>query len=445
MRIITKIGALLAILALGACASTAPAPAAPAAHNAAAILPWQNLQEPLFEPLATRLLAENLDIKIALSRIAEARAAVGAAQADFYPKLNATASAQRSNVNSAELVNIGRAGFDASWEIDLFGRIRAESYAANAKLVAQNANWQDVQRIMLADLALQLLQWRQAQQISRETEQLLQAQSQQVSLLASRAKAGLLDRSFVERAQAQLKQTSTQLPLARAQALQAQYRIEIMLNDKDDFVAKTLAASDAGNLSVPKAEAILQVNMQSLAQRPDLRAAAADMDAQNANLAAARANFWPQLNLASFYGVHNVNSSPMAAANPIWSLLGAITLPLFQGGQLQAAAAIADAQSQQAALRYQQLAIQAVAEVKTALADYLQGINAAQEQAESLKHRKAAVSMAHERFKRGLNDMTDLTTAQAELDLATIELINKQAAAIQAYIRLLKALGGTSA
>ena len=125
----------------------------------------------------------------------------------------------------------------------------------------------------------------------------------------------------------------------------------------------------------------------------------------------------------------------------MWSLASALTTPLVNFGQIDANIDAANARSQQANLIYQDTILQALQEIHTALAGYLNGLNAINRQTEARTRRAETVRLATERFDRGLTDMTVLTTAQAELDQATITLITQKAETAITYIRLQQALG----
>jgi outer membrane protein TolC len=123
------------------------------------------------------------------------------------------------------------------------------------------------------------------------------------------------------------------------------------------------------------------------------------------------------------------------------ALASGITAPLLNFGRLQGAIDTSDARANAASLSYQNASLTALQETKSALSDYLNGISAADEQKRALDHRKDTVILASERFKRGLTDMTDVTTAQSELNQATLLYIDRKTAAAIAYVRLNKALG----
>lgn len=402
---------------------------------------WLVFEDPLLHQFVDQLLSENISLQIADARLKEARALSTTARAAFFPDISGSASATRGNVSTLQPETLSQLGFDAQWELDIFGKTRASVKAAQARALAREAAIDDVKNIIIADLTRAVIEWRQAQQTIKEVEHLLLGQDQQVSILKTRANAGLIDASFATRAQAQREQTATQLPLAYAASEKAQYQIEVLLNAKDNYVATCLSAAKESALKVPTPHLIATISLDRLKQRPDLRASQNNLLAARADLAQAEASLWPQVSIGAFFGVQDGTNNLRLAENPIWSIANSISVPILNFGRLRGLVKSADAKAQQALLEYENNVNLAFQESKTALSDYLHGVNAMNSQAQTLSHRQETVDIARERFERGLTDMTDLTTAQTELDQASLSFISSQTSAAIAYIRLQKALG----
>lgn len=403
---------------------------------------WEAFHDPLMDRFADQLLAQNLDIQIAHARVAEARGIARIASSGFFPDIAATGSASRGNdqFGLVKPASIAKGGFDAQWEIDLFGQTRAQASAAEARVNARIASVEDVTNALLAELFRTVVEWRQANQTLKETNALLATENEQVQLFSSQAKAGLIDTTFSERAAAQRAQTATQIPLALAARDAAEYKMERLLG-KSPGELSALLAENAGELTVPESKEITAITLDVMRQRPDIRVAKAEMLAAQSDLAKAEADLWPRVGIGAFFGVQEGSDGIRLASNPIWSLAASVTAPILNFGRLHGAVDVADARAKQASLAYENTVLTALQETKTALSDYLNGINAINEQATALAYRQDTVRLAEQRFTRGLTDMTDLTTAQAELDQATLLLIQRKAEAAIAYIRLQKALG----
>ncbi|MBY0462282.1 MAG: TolC family protein, partial [Alphaproteobacteria bacterium] len=168
-----------------------------------------------------------------------------------------------------------------------------------------------------------------------------------------------------------------------------------------------------------------------------------EMLAAQSDLAKAEADVWPRITLSAFFGVRDTSDGVLSASNPIWSLASNIISPVLNFERLNGAIDVANARETQSILIYKKVVLTAITEAKTALSDYLNSINALNQQEQALIHRKMTVTLVNNRFERGLTDMIDLTTAQSELDQATLLMVESRASSAIAYIRLQKALGKT--
>jgi NodT family efflux transporter outer membrane factor (OMF) lipoprotein len=401
---------------------------------------WQEFEDPALNHLMAKLDAQNIDIKIGEARLAEARALRNVAQSGLFPSVNATATGSRRDVSSPNLTTIGQAGFDTAWELDVFGRTRAGITAIEATRLARLAGVMDAQNIVRADLARAVIEWRQANEKIKKTKDLLASQDKQIEILQARAKGGLIDSSFFERAKAQRAQTATNLPEAQAERNSAQYQIERLLAVRDNSVKNILETSPPQSISIPSPKNFESITLDSIRNRPDLRIARNELLAANARLKQAEAALWPQISLTSFFGVQDGSNGMQLSSNPVWSLASNLTTPLLNFGRLRGDVKASTARAQAALLTYENATNLALQETKTALSDYLNGVNTVTAQKQALDGRQEAVRLARIRFDRGLTDMTDLTTAQSELDQATLTLISLQTQTAIAYIRLQKAL-----
>ncbi len=252
----------------------------------------------------------------------------------------------------------------------------------------------------------------------------------------------LIDASLYERATAQRDQTATEIPLAQARADTAQYQMERLLGKAPGELAPVLASMSAMPVSAPDPKALAEISLDRVRARPDIAAARANLLAAQAGEREAEANLWPRLTLSGFFGLQEISgNAPFAPSNPVWSLASSLSAPILNFGRLRGQVNAADARSKQAELTYENTVLLALQETKTAMSDYVNGFNAASQQQKALEHRQQAVGLARTRFERGLTDMTDLTTAQTELDQATLLWIERRAFAATAFIRLQKALG----
>ena len=404
---------------------------------------WQRFEDPLLTELTAQLLSENLDLQIAATRVEEARAVTNAQRANWLPEFSASGTVSRGNrqIGLSKPTSIAEGGFDAAWELDIFGRTSAEVSASVAREIAAMASADDVRQMVIAELGRSVISWRQAQETIRTTQSLLKAQDDQISLFSTRVKAGLADASSLERARAQREQTATNLPLAEASAAAAEYQMTRLLGKEPGALAATLEGHAQSSFLVPTPENTIEIPLDVIRARPDVRVARASMLAAQSDLAAAEANLWPRVTLGGFFGARDISGNAITADNPLWALAAGVAMPVLDFGRLRSEVDAADAASKRAALAYENAVLLALQETHTALSDYLNGVNAVTKQQEAYDYRVEAVNLAAERFRHGLTDMTDLTTTETERDAAAITLIERRAAAAIAYIRLQKALG----
>jgi multidrug efflux system outer membrane protein len=403
---------------------------------------WQSFNDPLLNNFAAQIFSQNLDIKIAATRLAAAKAQTTVVESRFYPDISGTGSVLRGkNQFYTKPETVKQAGLNVNWDLDIFGQIRAGVRASEAHANSLDATIDDIRNLVIANLAEAVITWRQAQETIIQTNELLRAEDEQVKLLDDRAKAGLIDASFAERAKAQRSQTATQLPQAEAVSKAAQYQIEFLLGIKDETVVEALKKARLLSIKLPSPETVSSISLDVIRNRPDVRAARFNLLAFQANLDQAEANIWPQISISSFFGIIDGTKGVRLGNNPFWTLGSSLTAPILNFGRLSGAIDAANAQSKEAAYNYEKVILLALQEVKTALSDYLNGLNTVTAQAEALKRRQETVAIAKERFNRGLTDMTDLTTAQTELDQATLALIANKTSTALAFIRFQKAVG----
>jgi len=401
---------------------------------------WQSFKDPLMDVMAKDLITQNLDIKIAKLRISEARAVARSANSGFFPEISASANGSRGNKQSGfnKPKSINQGGFDVAWEIDVFGQTQALINSAEHRVESSIASAEDITNYVIAELIRSIIEFRQAQETVKKTTELLSIQDEQIKLISSRVKAGLIDSTLLSISQAERFQTAALLPIAQAALGTAQYKIERLLGKKSGELSEILN-NTKGEVTAPEANNILNISLDSIRFRPDIRASRADLLAAQADLAKAEADVWPRVSISGFFGVQD--GSAAVGNNPIWSLASAITAPLLNFGKLRGAIDASGALANKAALSYQNTSLIALQETKTALSDYLNGINALSQQLRVINHLKETVSFATERFKNGLTDMTDVTNAQSQLNQATLLYIQQKANVAIDYVRLHKALG----
>jgi NodT family efflux transporter outer membrane factor (OMF) lipoprotein len=437
-------------LGLAACATdSGPAPVAldaPAAWQAAALPDvdprleawWTAAGDPVLDDLARRA-GTTAEVRLAEARLFEARARLGAARAALRPTVGAEGAAQRETVDDLDQDTF-RALVAFSVDTDLNGALGARARAAGLRAEAQAARI-EAARLGARATAVQLYAaWREAAARAAAGDRAVTALEEALDLAEARERAGLTSGLDAAAARAALAAARAR-PIAARQAQQeAQLGLEALLGLAPGGLSDDLAeAPDA--LQAPPATA-LAAPAAVLARRPDLRVAELDLRAAGADADAARRDFWPTLSLGAALGGQEVDPETLFTASGFLSRLTAeLTAPVFSFGRLESARDGADARRLQADIAYRQAAIDALAEVETALV----ALAAAEARAATLDAAARAAAtqaaLADQRYRAGLSPFLEVLVARRAAADAEAELAGAQGAALSGWARLNAAAG----
>jgi multidrug efflux system outer membrane protein len=419
----------------------------PAASGAQGLADWWTLfQDPILTSLIERAAASNLDLKLAEARIREARAAKSVAAGGLGPMLDASGSYQRSRSSAENRTNTTagdqyQAGFDAGWEIDLFGGQRRNLEAADADLQAAVETQRDVLVSLTAEVALNYINLRAFQQQIAITRKNLAAQKHSAQLTRQRFEGGFVSGLDVANADAQSATTGAQIPLLESSAQQAIYSLSVLLGAPP--AALTAELSPVGTIPGALPEVPAGVPSALLRRRPDIRRAEAQIHAATARIGVAAAELFPKFTIAGSAGFQSNNfSSWFDWANRFWSFGPSLRWRLFETGRIRAGVELQKALQEQEVIAYQQTVLSALQEVENAL------IASAKEQA----HREAlatavtanrkAVSLAETLYTEGQTDFLNVLQAQGALYATEDALVQSTRTVSTNLVALYKALGG---
>lgn len=449
-----RAGLLAALLTLAGCAAVPPPVAAPAvalpadwSADAGRQAPtplaawWRRFDDPLLADLVADALAANTDLRAARAVLRQARALRDATAAALYPALTGSASVQRRAVGDAPPADAFGAGLDASWEIDVFGRIRSGVAAADADVRASAATLAETRVSLAAEVALAYLQLRGAQSRLAIARANLASQEDTLQIARWRAQAGLGTSLEVEQQRAATEQTRASLPPLATTAAQSAHALAVLTGrapaDLDALVA------DARPVPRPGDELALAFPAETLRQRPDVRAAEARVEAAASRVAQAEAARRPAFHLSGSLGLSaltlaGLGAAPAAAA----SLLAGVTAPLFDGGALRAQARSQQAALDQAAIGYEaavRAALQEVEDTLVALRNDRRRLAVQRDAAEAAGN---AALLARQRYDSGLVDFQTVLDTQRTLLGVQDAVAVSEANASADHVRLYKALGG---
>ena len=452
-RLIAAIGAVALLQACAGMPSstaglpTAPVPAAwsvPTTGGAPATalaLWWQRFDDPALTALVTQALQANTDVNIARAALLQARAQRDLQSATAGPSLSASGSAQRSQTGSAAGSNRFQAGFDASWEPDVFGGNRAAVDASEADARAADTSLANVQVSLAAEVAAGYIELRGLQARLAIARSNLDLQAETLQITRWRNQAGLVSSLDVEQAVTSTEQTRAQIPVLQTGVAQSLNALAVLTGQAPGALQATLGTPAA----VPPAPAGLALAFpaETLRQRPDVRTAELRVGAALARVDAAEAARYPSFRLGGSLGLSALTLGTLTnGASVVRSLLASVSVPLFDGG-----AAKAQVRSQAAALEQARLSYQST--VLTALKDVEDALVALQGDTERLARLQAAASaaanaelLARQRYQSGLIDFRTVLDTQRSLLSAQDSVASTLASLSADHVRLYKALGG---
>ncbi|WP_315129307.1 efflux transporter outer membrane subunit [Comamonas antarctica] len=452
--------ALLAAALLSGCAALAPnppvqvaplelpaqwsTPAATAAvdTDAAKIAAdwWTQLGDPELDRLVALALAQNNDLQTALARVREAQAQLDAAGAAGTPQLNATLGAQSGRSLGAFGPTHTRSvqpGLQASWELDVWGRLAQLNQAADARLQASQADRDAVALNVAATTVQAYVGLRALEAQLAISESTVTARQQALDLALDQVRVGYISQLQQTQARAELASVQQQVEQLRAQIDRQRNTLHLLLGQAGGALPAPGMRLQA--LQLPPVPASLP--SQLLERRPDIARAAALLAASDHQLQAQRAAFLPQVNLSASVGSLLVNA---LSYNPltVWNLGGSLLAPLFDAGRLQAQADAASAQRDQAALAYRGAVLSAFADTENALTGTARLAEQTRFTVERRDVLQQSLVYAHDRYQAGYASYLEELDAQRNLFSAELEVVRLHQAELDNRVQLYKALGG---
>jgi outer membrane protein, multidrug efflux system len=418
---------------------------------------WQTFNDKELNQLITEAIAANLDLKLALERVKDARSQRSATIAAGLPSIDAKNTVSRRFNNSSggqqtgggagggfgiggQHINIFQLGFDAQWELDFFGGVRRAVEAADATIDSEVENSRDVLVTLLGDVARNYIELRSNQQQVEIAQKNLAAQRDTQGLTEIRQQSGLASMLDVAQAQAQADTTEAQLPNYEALVKQSIHGLSVLLGRQPAALSARLerpATIPAVTLAV-----IPDLPSELLKRRPDIRYAERQMAYANASIGVATAELYPKVNLAAFLGLQNTTITDFTPLGKSWSASSTITMPIFNWGKLNANIKSKKAQFEQSFLTYQSTVLAAFQEVEDAIVSYSKEQQRYKSLAQAVAANQLAVELATERYQKGLTGFIDVLQTQQALYQSESLLVASDAKVSSNLVALYKALGG---
>lgn len=406
---------------------------------------WLVLHDPLLSELMAEALRASPDLRLAQARLREARGRRMVAAAGLFPSVTAGGNARRSEASeeagNGASTNLFSAGFDADWELDVFGGVRRSLEAAGADLEASAANLYDSRVSLVAEVALNYVEVRSQQARLAIARDNLTSQSETLQLTEWRAQAGLVGSQDVEQARSNREQTLAQIPSLEISLAEAEHRLEILLGRPPGTLHARLAA--AGSLPVVPEQVGVGIPADALRRRPDIRAAERTLAAETARVGVAEAERYPAFSLSGSIGLEALHLSDLGNSGAgTSSLIAGVTAPIFNAGKLRSQVEIQDAVREQAQVSYEQTVLAALQEVENALVSLARNRERSQALATAGEAARNAAQLARYRYSTGLIDFQPVLDTERNVRSVEDSLAVTRADSVLALIRLYKALGG---
>ncbi len=458
------------------------APAEAPVNSAPAAAPlngawWTSFDDPELVRLEERVAAANLDLKVASLRLAESRASRSIAGAEQFPTLEGNTSLTREQASANGVLsqagvpatpasaasaangtgagvssvptgakasapfNIWQAGFDSTWELDLWGRVRRSVEAADASVESQADARRDLLVATMAEVARDYIQLRGTQTVHGITLDNLGAARDIERVTRERRAGGLATELDVAQASAQVATENALLPQIEQQEAESINRLSFLLGQAPG----TLRAELQTAAPVPPTPPVVPVGLPSeLAQRrPDIRQAEAELHHATAEIGVAKADFYPSITLSGSASLQALQYEQLGNWGSHQFGIGpSLTVPIFEGGRLKATLSLRKDQQQEAAVSYQRVVLSAWHEIDNALTAYSAQQQRRDQLQTSVADNQKALSLAQAQYKGGIGSFLQVLTAQRSLLAAEQDLAENTTEISTNLVSLYKALGG---
>ena len=411
---------------------------------------WKVFNDPVLSDLVREAMQGNLDLREARAKVREARAQLTIARAGLFPSVDVGGSFQQgrslvgqdSNGEGIRTENTYYStGFDATWEIDIFGGTRRKAEAASADIQAQQASLESVWVSLAGEVAQTYVAIRSYQQRLKVSRDNLAAQADTLKILLSRREVGLSDELDVEQARYNLESSRATIPTLEKGLESAVNALALLVGKMPGSLQKRLE-KPAPMPRVPFS-VVMMIPADTLRQRPDVRQAERALAAQTARIGEATAELYPKFHLIGSIGLESMKSAKLFnAESNVWSILPSVTWPVFHAGSIRANIEVQNARQEQLTARYEKTVLTAVGEIRDSLSAFNQEQARLAALTAAVDAAQKASEIAQEKYQNGLVNFNDVLDAQRSLFSYDDKRISSQEAITGNIISLYKALGG---
>ncbi|HEX7812848.1 MAG TPA: efflux transporter outer membrane subunit [Burkholderiales bacterium] len=415
---------------------------------------WNTYNDPVLDRLVDEALLQNFDLRLAIARVAEARAGLGIARADQYPGVTANANAARNRASQNSLLGIPsgtdpefssyRATLNAAYEIDFWGKYRRATEAARAELLGSQFNRDAVRLTLVTDVARSYFSLRALDAQVEVTRRTISSRLASTALTRKRFDAGVASEFDLKQSEAEAAQAQALLPTIESQLAQQETALAVLIGRSPrDIVTKPVDRGTAIEALTAPPQVPSGLPSDMLERRPDIRAAEQSLVAANARIGQAKAAYYPSISLTGVFGVEsNALGDLFKAPSRVWQLSASAAQTVFDAGRTGSQVAAAEAREQQVLAQYQ-------SSIQRAFKDALDALVIQRKARESLDAEtvrrdalKSSLDLAQLRYDNGISSLLEVLIAERALLDAELNRVEAQRAQLSATADLFKALGG---
>ncbi len=431
------------------------APTAPTAGRSDAVadgIPtawWTTFDDQLLMSLVTRSVQANLTLQQAEARVREARASRRIAAADLWPQAEATGSYTRERTSTngvstggaGKVFNLFQAGFDANWEVDVFGGNRRAVEAADASVEAAEDDRNAVLVSLMGEVGLEYVTYRSLQQRIALANQNLGSQQGTLDLTRRLFNAGLAPELDVQRAAAQVATTASTIPLLVQQAAQAMHALSVLIGEPPMTLQEELAA--VGPIPKPPAQVAVGLPSELLLRRPDVARSERQLAAQTAEIGVATRDLYPRFFITGAASLQSVRATDFFDwQSRVLSIGPSVSWQILSGGRIRANIALQTATQHELLASYQAAVLQAFQDVEDALVAFSNEQATRAQLEDAVRANQRAADLARQAYAQGLTDFLTVLVAEQSVFTSQDTLAQTERDVALQLVALYKAVGG---
>jgi outer membrane protein, multidrug efflux system len=409
---------------------------------------WDRFGDPVLSGLVRTALENNLDLRIAVANVDQAFAQYGITRSALFPELDAGASAARQGLSETtkplpappgtQAFNDYRINVSASYEVDLWGKLRRATEAARANLLASEEGRRTVVLTVVASVASGYVQLRALDRQLDIAKATTGSLGEAARLQQVRFEEGATPESDYRQAQSQFETAAAQVPELERQVVRQENLIRTLLGANPGPIERGNTIDDLKFPDVPQG-----LPSSLLQRRPDIRQAEQNLIAANADIGVAKAAYFPEVSLTALFGLESAQLSDLfKGPSKSWSFGSGATLPIFTAGRIRSQVEQAEAGQREALYAYQKSIISAFEDFEDALVDRAKFEQSLGEQTRNVDALKRFHDLAVLRYQEGATIYLEVATAEQSLLNAQLQLVNTQSQLFQSYVSLYRAMGG---